>query len=349
MGKARSLRDRVSSYFSNNLLPKTAALVYEIKKIDHIVVESEVDALILEASLIKKYLPKYNLLGKDGKSFPYIEIGKEIKIVHQKKNKRFKYFGPYPPGSNIRYLLRFLKIQLNVFPFLPKEEYQNNLKKLINFLSGKRKLVQKQLHREMLQYARVQNFEEAGKIKERILQIEYLTSSKYAPWQYEQNPNLVEDRRNNEITQLQALLGLKKLEKIECFDISNISGKNATGAQVTFVNGQPEKKFYRRYKIRLQNGPNDVAMMKEMVARRLKSDVALPDLFVIDGGKEHLFPVPIPIIGLAKRLETIIYKGKEIQLPLNSPALHLLQRLRDEAHRFSQKYHFLLRSKKMLE
>lgn len=345
MGKARNLRDRVKSYFAGNLLPKTTILVSEIKKIDHIVVESEVDALLLEANFIQKLQPKYNSLGKDGKSDPYIEIP-TLKLVHQKK-KGYKYFGPYPPGSDIRGLLRFLRKQLDVYPFL--ESYPKNLKRLVNFLAGKRKKVQKELEVEMRKFSKSQNFEKAAEIKQKLDQINYITSGKYKPWQYEQNLNLVSDRLTKETDDLKELLGLEKLEKIECYDISNISGKLATGGQVTFINGQPEKKYYRRYKISLKDSPNDVAMMKEMVARRLKSDIPLPDLFVIDGGKEHLFSTPVPTIGLAKRLETIFYEDKKIQLPLNSPALHLLQRLRDEAHRFSRNYHFFLRSKKMLE
>lgn len=385
VGKANNLHNRIKSYFSFDLLPKTAVLVSEIKKIDYTLVESEVDALLLEANYIQKLKPKYNLAGKDDRSNPYVEIP-SLKIIHISGRSRSKfgmtqYFGPYPPGSNIRRLLRFLKIQLNVFPFLPKEEYEVNLKKLINFLSGKRKLVQKQLHKEMLANAKAQKFEEAQRIKESLEQIEYITSAKHSPWQYEQNPNLVSDRLNTESTQLKELLGLSKLEKIECYDISNISGKSATGGQVTFINGVPEKKFYRRYKIKTKNTPDDYAMLKEVLSRRLKSGTPLPDLIVVDGGVGQVNaamsilrhsggrrpiesiqkdPIALPsaelqddafeIIGLAKKLETIILEnGQEIYLKANSPALHLLQRLRDEAHRFSRKYHFYLRSKKMLE
>lgn len=375
MGKARSLRDRVSSYFINpqTLLSKTALLVGEIAKVDHIVVESEVDAFLLEASFIKKLQPKYNLIGKDGKNFPLVEINRQnlmplVKIVHQETSHKNTYIGPFPTGSDIRGLLRYLRRifpyatvihkdskicfygHLGLCPCANREIYKANLKKLVDFLTGKRKSVQKSLEKEMLANAKAQKFEAAAKIKRQLEQIAYITSGQYKPWQYEQNPNLVADRLLEESEELKKVLSLPKLEKIECFDIANISGKSATGAQVVFIDGLPEKKFYRRYRIKLKSGPNDVGMMKEMLARRLKSDIPLPDLFVIDGGKEHLFPLPIKTIGLAKRLETIYTDdGTEIQLGLNSPALHLLQRLRDEAHRFSRKYHFYLRSKKMLE
>lgn len=386
IGKARNLYNRVRSYFhppSDGLLAKTAALVAQIEKINHIEAASEVDALILEANLIKKFQPKYNFLGKDGKSFPFLEITRgaipRVRLVHRRAGKNI-YLGPYPPGSDISGLLRYLR---RIFPYVSSPHrpggkcllshlglcpcpdyagYKTNLRHLRAFLTGKRQSVQRQLEKEMLSLAKRQNFEEAQKIKRKLEQIVYITSAQYQPWQYEQNPNLIADRANEEITQLRELLNLKKLDKIECFDISNTAGKNATGGQAVFRNGQPEKKLYRRYRIKFNppiGGSDDYAMLAEVLSRRLKSPILLPDLFVIDGGKGQLAAARavIPsaaegspkIIALAKRLETIYTDdGKEIQLPPNSPALHLLQRLRDEAHRFSRKYHFLLRRKNMI-
>ena len=290
IGKAKNLFNRARSHEEDYWFNKAS-------KVDHILTESEIDAVFLEADLIKKYRPKYNVLGRYGKTFKF----------------------SLPEG---------------------------NLKK-----------VQKELQEKMLTNAKTQNFERAQKIKKLLERIAYVTSAKYKPWEYQQNPHLVADRLSTEITQLKTLLNLKKLEKIECYDISNTSGKLATGAQVTFVNGIPEKKYYRRYRIISKNSPDDYAMLQEVLTRRLKSEVPLPELFVIDGGKGQLKKgltlkgeTLSKIIALAKRLETIYTDdGKEINLPKNSPALHLLQRLRDEAHRFSRKYHFYLRSKKMLE
>lgn len=190
------------------------------------------------------------------------------------------------------------------------------------------------------------DFEQASLLKKQLERLQYITAPRTKPWEYESNPNLVSDRRNEESISLENILGIRPIKKIEGYDISDTSGKLATGAQVTFVDGSPEKSLYRRYKIRQKNA--DVAMIQEVISRRLKSKIPLPDLVVIDGGKEHLVSTPVPTIGLAKRLETIYFQGKTIQLPANSPALHLLQRLRDEAHRFSRRYHFLLRRKSML-
>jgi len=236
------------------------------------------------------------------------------------------------------------------------------------------------LKKEMDIYSQKQEYEKAAEIKEKLEKLAYLTAPRTSPWEYENNPNLVNDRRNLELKELEKILGISHISKIEGYDISNTAGKLATGSQVVFINGEPEKKFYRRYKIKFTSptgGPDDFAMLSEVLSRRLKSDVPLPELFVIDGGRGQLNAAisviaseakqssrnenrllrrsaprndTIKIIGLAKKDEEIYTEnGEIIRLPKNSPALHLLQRLRDEAHRFSRKYHFYLRRKKMLE
>lgn len=383
VGKAKSLKDRVSSYFQppEKLLPKTAQLMEDARSLDHIVVESEIDALLFEANLIRKFQPRYNVDWKDGKSYPLIEITVKDKIpmvmyARQELNPSSKYFGPYPTGSDLTSLLRFLR---RVFPFVSqphprnracfrshiglcpcpdvftdqkaRAKYKRDIANLIAFLEGKRQTVQKKLEKEMLEAAKMENFEQAGLIKAKLSQIANVTAYRTRPAEYEANPNLFEDRRQEELDELQKILNIPKISKIECFDISNTSGKNATGAQVVFVNGVPDKNLYRRYKIKLKETPNDFAMMNEMISRRLHSDISLPELIIIDGGKGQLGALPkIPtnVIGLAKRLETIItMDGKEINLQEGSPALNLIQRLRDEAHRFSRKYHFLLRKNSM--
>lgn len=383
VGKAKSLRDRVSSYFQpeQKLLPKTAQLMSEATTLDHIVVESEIDALLFEANLIRKFQPRYNVDWKDGKSYPLIEITikdkiPQVRYARQETNPNAKYFGPYPTGSDLTSLLRFLR---RIFPYVSqnhpgnkpcfrshiglcpcpdifinekaRKAYVKEIKDLIEFLEGKRQVVQKKLEKEMLEASKEENFEKAGELKAKLIQIENITQARTRPSEYEVNPNLFEDRRNKEIEDLEEVLGIKEIKKIECYDISNTSGKNATGAQVVFVGGVPDKSLYRRYKIKLKQTPDDFAMMNEMLSRRLKSDIPLPELIIIDGGKGQLGAIPeIPtnVIGLAKRIETIITKdGREINLPVGSPALNLIQRLRDEAHRFSRKYHFYLRKQNL--
>lgn len=402
VGKAKSLRDRVSQYFSSysketgflpakGVLPRTAWLVSEIDHIDHIVVESEIDALLFEANLIRKFQPKYNVNWKDGKSYPLIEITIKDKIpeVHyarQEKNPQAQYFGPYPTGSDLTSLLRFLR---QLFPFVSqphpgnrpclrshlglcpcpdvftsdaaRKKYKRELKKLIEFLSGERQQVQKELTKEMAEAAKNLDYEKAQMIKQKLEKIAYLTAPRTQGIEYEVNPNLVSDQHEQELSELAKVLETGPIKKIECYDISNTSGQNATAAQVTFIDGIPDKSLYRRYKIRLVTNPgkqNDFAMLGETITRRLHSSTPLPDLFVIDGGKGQLSTVTkvlekanvsVKTISLAKQMETIHTDSeKTIQLPKSASALKLLQRLRDEAHRFSRKYHFLLRKKTLL-
>lgn len=332
--------------------------------------ESEIDALLLEANLIRKFFPHYNVSWKDGKSYPLIEITRDkipvVRSVHKELNPKSRYFGPYPTGSDLTSLLRFLR---RLFPYVSQkhspgqrcfrshlglcpcpdfENYHQTIKQLILFLSGKRQTVQKQLEKAMQDASDNQNYELAERIKNKIEKLAYVTAPRTKPWEYEVNPNLSVDRRSEELNALKKLLNLPNLNKIECYDVSNTSGKLATAAQVTFIDGLPEKSLYRRYRIKRQGKPSDVAMIKEVLTRRQKSSIPLPDLIVIDGGKEHLVDLPVPVIGLAKRLETVFSAEKTIQLPIGHPALALLQRLRDEAHRFSRRYHFLLRQKNLL-
>ncbi len=398
VGKAKSLRDRVSQYFSGydektgfkpakDALPRTAWLISEIDHIDHIVVESEIDALLFEANLIRKFQPKYNVNWKDGKSYPLIEITIKDKVplvryARQETNPKAKYFGPYPTGSDLTGLLRFLR---QLFPYVSQPHpgskpclrshlglcpcpdvfidprarlsYLRNLRYLREFLEGKRQTVQRKLRQQMREASKKLDFEQASAIKLKLEKIAYLTAPRTQSFEYEVNPHLVSDLREKELSQLAKVLKTGPIKKIECYDISNTSGKNATAAQVTFVDGVPDKNLYRRYKIKLSPKPgeqNDFAMLAETLARRLKSDVTLPELIVIDGGKGQLSAVQkvvqdkTQVIALAKRTETVFFKnGQRIQLSLSSPALKLIQRLRDEAHRFSRKYHFFLRKKSL--
>ncbi len=356
------------------MLPKTAQLVSQIADIDYLETASEIDALLLEANLIRKLSPHYNVNWKDGKSYPLIEITIKdplplVRAIHQETNPKALYFGPYPTGSDLTSLLRYLR---RIFPYVSQKHrpgqrclrshlglcpcpdfanYKTTLRQLVLFLSGKRTAVQKQLATAMKIASDNLDYEKAADIKNKLSQLEFIATARTKPWEYESNPNLVSDRRAKELSDLQHLLNLQSLHKIECYDISNTAGQFATGAQVTFINGQPEKKFYRHYRINRQKGVNDIAMLAEVLTRRQKSEVPPPDLVVLDGGKGQLSAanLPVPTIALTKRLETIYtQKGQVINLPLNSPALQLLQRLRDEAHRFSRRYHFLLRRKNML-
>lgn len=391
VGKAKNLKKRVSSYFNNpkKLGEKTRRLVSETAKVKSVKVESEIESLLLEANLIQKYKPKYNVKLADSKRYPLIEITlgdkyPKVLIVRRESNKKSRYFGPYPNVGDMR---NVLKIARRIFPFQsvlnhPKKacfyhhlnlcpcpevflnnNYRKNINHLVNFLSGHTKKVIADLKRELKNFVKDEEYEKAGETQKKIETINLITSPYFKPLEYEENPNLRSDVRDMELKNLQIILNsngvsAKYPRKIECFDISNVSGKNATGSLIVFLNGERYSPSYRRFKIRYTDSPNDFAMMKELVNRRFNHEEwEFPDLILIDGGKGQVSSsmkvleekgLTIPLIGLAKKEETIITSDfKEISLPKESNALKLLQRIRDEAHRFAITYHRKLRSKSL--
>lgn len=393
VGKSVNLRSRVSSYFRppDKLLPKTAKLVVEITKIEYIVVETEVESLLLEANLIKKYLPKYNIIVKDDKSPLYIKIDysspvPEVLAVRKPKSKIKKgdyIFGPYPSSKTVTYFLKNIRkvipfcthladkrpclyVHLGLCPDPYRNEenrikYRRNLKILIKFLSGKYQKIITDLNKQMLIASKNEDFETALILKKQINGLTYVTQRVRYPDEYLKSPNLLSDLNLQKIRTLKKILSLPHTPKrIECYDISNFQGKNATGSMVVMTNGAPDKSQYRRFRIKTKSTPDDYAMHKEMLIRRLKNPWPLPDLFVIDGGKGQVSTansvlkehnINIPIIGLAKRFEEIFLPDQpdSIQLEKNSPAILLLRHIRDESHRFAITYHRKLRKKQQFE
>ena len=216
-------------------------------------------------------------------------------------------------------------------------------------------------------YSLREEYEEAAKYRDKLDSLEYLVT-RYQPAEaYLENPALFTQNLKLEAYELSTILKnyfdkINIIRRIECYDISNIMGKLATGSMITFIDGVPDKNYYRRFRIRISGKPDDFAMLTEVMTRRLlHKDWQLPDLFVIDGGKPQLialkkvllqFKVSLPIIGLAKHEEEFVIPVKNsftrIKLPKDAHALHLIMRLRDEAHRFAHKYHTLLRLKNLL-
>ena len=378
VGKAVSLRKRVQSYFRKaKTISKTDFLVGEIADIDTLETHSEAEALILEASLIKEYQPKYNVELRDDKSYPYIEItGDEfprVAVVRPKvKNERSQYYGPY---VNARLIREALNIIRKIFPFrvcepfptkecldyhiglcdapcignLTKEEYARNIRHVCLILEGKKDTLYRNLKEEMERLSQESEFEEAAKIRDQLRAIGALYSGTKDINYYK------------EAEQLKRALGLARLpERIEAIDISNIMGQQAVGSMVSFWLGKPDKENYRRFRIKGCEGIDDFKMIAEVVYRRyrrLKEEGRpYPDLIIIDGGKGQLsaageqlalLNVTIPIISLAKREEEVFIPKKKnpLKLSLNSLGLKLLQRVRDEAHRFAVSYHRKLRRK----
>ncbi|HSD98528.1 MAG TPA: hypothetical protein VLB73_02390 [Patescibacteria group bacterium] len=242
-----------------------------------------------------------------------------------------------------------------------KQQYKKTIKHIIGFLEGKSKSVVKELEKERSTYVKSEEFEKAEDIQKQLDAIARVTEPFTNPFEYVTNPNLVSDVRENEMKTLQQILKDNGIiidlpKRIECYDNSNIQGTNPTSSMVVATNGEMDNSQYRKFKIKSVKGPNDFASMQEVLQRRLNhAEWPYPQLLVVDGGKGQVsaakkvldgLQLSLPLIGLAKREETIITESlDEIHIPKSSPALQLIMRLRDEAHRFAITFHKSLRNK----
>lgn len=377
IGKAVNLKKRVSQYFHREdaLGPKTSTLVSQIDSIETKIVNSEIEALILESTLIKKYQPKYNSLLKDDRSYSYIVITKDkFPLVYSAHFSQLPakadIFGPFPSGSDVALLLKSIR---RIFPYYHRKhgpnkclychlglcpgpnvsvfEYRQTTNKIKKILNHKFSLLRRQLEKEMLSQSQQENFEASLVLRHQIESLDYVVSGwKNLRHLFEQI-TLPEDRQlsavNELLTTLKPYLPLNKINRLECFDISQMGQKYFVGSMVVWQDGQISKQNYRKFKIYSKVTPDDQFMIKEIVWRRMKHpEWGQPDLIIVDGGKPQLSSASsvtnFPVIGLAKRLETIVVKQGnnfvEINLPQNSTALNLLKSLRDEAHRFANRY-----------
>ncbi|MBP6891322.1 GIY-YIG nuclease family protein [Candidatus Shapirobacteria bacterium] len=378
VGKAINLKNRISQYFlgDNALGPKTKVLVSQIYSVETKTVNSEIEALILEASLIKKYHPKYNSLLKDDRSYLYICITKEkiprIFTAHSSNlPPKAAIYGPFPDASAAKSLLKTIR---NLFPYRGKENhpkvkclychlglcpgpnpdpkiYNQNILKIKKILNGKITSLLNILTKEMKIASKSQDYELALKIKRQIDSLNYITSGWQSLKSMFENINLPDDKNSQAIDELQAILkpyfSIKKINRFEVYDISQLGNNYFVGSMVVWQNGYIDKSQYKKFKIKSKQIPDDQFMLREVVSRRLRHhEWDFPDLIVVDGGKPQVSSVSqitnLPIIGLAKKEETIVIKGKtkwvDIILPKYSKALLLLENLRNEAHRFANSY-----------
>jgi len=415
VGKAKNLKSRVSSYFRLTLdrTSKTFALVSNINDMRIIEVESELEALILEAELIKKHMPQFNISLKDDKSYLYLGIRSEKvdvdgKLTNVQKVATFRkpdtfryqyYYGPFPDGGSVKKLVRTLR---KIFPFrdcstnkynkykklktpclyghlnlcpapcvngtpvLPV--YKSNIRTINSILSGKTSKLINAMEKQMKGYSTSENYEKAATIRDTLQKFRYVRQSFRLPGEYIENPYLLDDLARSALENLLKIVPvLKQLPtRIECYDISNISGKEAVGSMVTAINGRIDKREYKRFRIKAKSTPDDFFMLYEVLFRRLLHETdpkrkswGLPSLIVLDGGKGQLssgmevmtrLNLDIPMIGLAKKEETVVYYDNgfhEIVPGTDNPGMRLLINLRDESHRFAQKYHHMLRSRKI--
>jgi len=308
-----------------------------------------------------------------------------VLIARRMEEKNSLYFGPYPNVSQMKLVLRTIRKifpyksvarhpkkpclfnHLGLCPcpeFFNDKNYKKSIRRIAKLLNGKIEAVIKSLEKERNLKSKEEKFEAALTLQKQIEAIKHITTPNKHPFEYEINPNLKEDLKKSELDSLIIELKkhdieLKSLRRIECYDISNILGTNPTGSMVVFINGEKDTSQYRKFKIdpkKYRLKANDPMMIKEIIQRRLNhKEWEMPDLIIVDGGKAQVSAAKdaisdknynTAVIGLAKREETIITENlKEIKLGRNSPGLHLIQRIRDEAHRFAISYHRLLRLK----
>jgi excinuclease ABC subunit C len=505
VGKAKVLKNRVRSYFVGSHDGKTQALVNEIRDFEYIITSSDIEALILEMNLIKKYKPKYNAMLKDDKSYPFIKLTAErhprLIITRKVKRDKGKYFGPYP---NVRAAKDTKRLLDRLYPLrkcqtlpdrpclyyhigqclapcihdVPEETYKKMTDEISKFLNGGHEEVKKQLTEKMHEAAEALDFERAKEYRDKIRHIEvtmeqqkvalndyidrdvfgyavdkgwmcvqvffirqgklierdvsifpvynepkeeiltflgqfYEKENHFKPKEIllpaevdEQlagallNVPVIKPRRGKkkELVQLavknagQALkeklllmerdearttraaenlgkiLGIGYPRRIEAFDNSNIQGVHPVSAMVVFTDGKPDKKEYRKYRVKTVQGPDDFETMREIVRRRylrvLRENLPLPDLIIVDGGKGQIeavkdvlqneFDLDIPVAGLAKddRHQTarLLFGDPLAVVPLgkNSEEFYLLQRIQEEVHRFAVAFHRQVRSKSMI-
>jgi excinuclease ABC subunit C len=387
VGKAINLKKRVSQYFQRDdaLGPKTKTLVSQIDSVETRVVNSEIEALILEASLIKKHLPKYNSLLRDDRSYLYIVITKDkFPLVYPTHASSLPphadIFGPFPSGRDVQTLLKTIR---RIFPYFGKKhgpnpclfchlnlcpgpdiseiKYRQTLKKIKQILNGKFSLLRRNLVKEMKLFSSSENYENAQSLKKQINSLDYIVSGWRSLSTLFSTIELSTDRQSQSLSELTTTLSpylkIKKLKRIECFDISQLGNRYFVGSMSVALNGKPENSQYRQFKIRSRFTPDDQLMIKEVLWRRLRHpEWGTPNLLIVDGGKPQVSSAAtitkLPLIGLAKKMETIVIKKginwQEINLPPSSSALHLLQSLRNEAHRFANRYRRLLIKKELL-
>ncbi|MEC0241783.1 excinuclease ABC subunit UvrC [Paenibacillus dokdonensis] len=527
VGKAKVLKNRVRSYFTGSHDGKTQRLVTDIRDFEYIVTGSNIEALILECNLIKTHQPRYNVLLKDDKTFPYIKITNEthprLEVTRRVLKDKAKYFGPYPNAYAAQQTKKLLDrmYPLRKCGVMPKEvclyyhmgqclapcekevqqsEYDRITHEITSFLSGGHEEIKKELQRKMEEAAEELYFERAKELRDQIMNIDaimekqkittadardrdvlgfavdkgwmcvqilYMRQGKmvqrhasafpfygeaysdfmtFVTQYYSDNPALPqeillpetakeaestseskleedgadildaagaaaslqewlgikvlvpqrgmkrqmvgmaienakvsldekfrlierdEERTFKAASNLGQSIGIEHLHRIEAFDNSNIQGTNPVSAMVVFIDGKPDKKEYRKYKVRSVQGPDDYGTMREVIRRRyervLKENLEMPDLIVVDGGKgqisaavdvlENELGLFIPVCGLVKDVKhrtaqlMVGDPAEPVNLPRDSQEFYLLQRIQDEVHRFAITFHREQRGKSMV-
>lgn len=399
VGKAASLRRRVSSYFRAGTLrsasPKLRGLIRSVADLDVIVLSSEAEAILTEGRLIKDYKPRYNTSFKDDKRFLLLRLDRKqpfprLQAVRIQREDGADYFGPYASSRAARACLEFVEKNFglrrcraarpapadhahcmdDVIRFcsapcigrISEEGYRARVDEAAAFLRGERREQMEALEAAMHNAAESQNFEQAAALRDTLHALRLALKPRMRP---ERARELARQDAASGLRELAHTLGLSGLPRvIECFDVSCISGTHAVAGMVCAVDGVPSPARYRRFRIRTIAGADDPAMMAEAIKRRYarlqSAGFEMPALLLVDGGLTQLNAARrvlaglglegLPVWGLAKRYEELVGgRALVVRLPFDSPALKVLQRLRDEAHRFANAYHRLLRARRIQE
>lgn len=388
VGKAAVLKNRVRQYFQHSEKDtKTAALVREIAMTDWIVVDTEMDALFLESEMIKRYLPKWNILLRDDKTVSYVRIDlkSEVPYVTLTRNPEgddAEYIGPFYAKRTVADALRILR---KVFPYYIKPydgkktldtdlgltpgievgkstpvAYKKQLKNLIRYLNGERKALLKDLEVQMKASAKAGDYEEAALLRNQLFGLQDLRKKIVFS-----NKEFMDISSDQALNQLKDLLGLERPPKrIEGYDISHQSGENVVGSMVVFINGVSDRAEYRKFKLHHQKN-DDTNNLREIIERRLKHEKwEYPDMIILDGGegqlnavKDLLAEAKIPVIGRNKSgdhtrnaaVVIVVPDQGSFEINPNSHMAKLIARIDEEAHRFAITYHRLLKRKNMLK
>jgi len=403
VGKAAVLKNRVKQYFQStrDMDVKTKALVAEIVDVDWVETESEIDALFLEAEMVKRYMPRWNILLRDDKSSTFVRIDMKsdwphVSFTRNPADDGAEYFGPYYNGFAVKKALRYLR---KIFPYYTKpqrsdlaggrldldghlglapvgmsgDEYKANLRKLISCIKGNRKSLINEIENDMKNAAKVYDFERAASLRNKLHNLRELQQRIMFG-----DKEFLDISKDKALRELTDLLNLAKIPaRIEGFDISHIGDTDVVASMVVFTNGVSDRSEYRKFKTKNDKN-DDFYNMNETISRRLSEknlkSWGRPDLILVDGGKGQLDAAlqardmygqnNIPFIGLAKGDEQIVVKDicinnvklleldgfiekttdyMLINLPKSSHIIKLLQRIRDESHRFAVSYHTTLR------
>ncbi len=401
VGKAKNLRRRVATYFQKSRRyvrsqPKIAAMVEMARDLEIVETKGEAEALLLEGKLIKEYRPKYNTDFVDDKQFLLVRVDLQnalprFRLTRNKKDEKSRYYGPFARTGMLRDTLSEMRkrfgillgdarpvrlpdgnfrlyddARAEIFAGLNEttpEEYRERVEEACAFLEGKAREWLNDLREQMAAAAERRDFERAAELRDLATALEKTVSKTR---KFKRSTPLAREEIEVTLERTRAALGLKKLPRcIECFDVSHVSGTFVVASMVRFSSGKPDRKNYRRYKIRGFGGNDDFLAMEEVVGRRygrlLKEGKVFPDLVVVDGGLGQVTSAlraflaieaeTPPLVGLAKKEETIVFPDErgELKLARRDPALRLLQRLRDEAHRFANSFNAELRSRRIRE